>query len=108
MYDRVATTDRDSVTTPWSHMMHHRVGVVDRDPVTKKLRKLLTLRRSDNEHEMWGNPSAKDWARAMLGGTNESAALSSVFGSALRPSRKARVPRTAGLMPVLLRKMIRR
>jgi hypothetical protein len=108
MYDRVATADRDSVTTPWSHMPHHRVATVGRDPLTKKVRRLLTLRRSNNGHQLWGNASAKDWARAVLGGTNEPAALSSVFGSALRPSKKARVPRTAGLMPVLLRKMIRR
>jgi hypothetical protein len=47
-------------------------------PLTKKVR-LLTLRRSNNGHQLWGNAS-KDWARAALGGTNEPAALSSVFG----------------------------
>ena len=108
MRDRVATADRDSVTAPWSNMMHHRVGMVDRDPVTKRVRKLLTLRRSDNEHELWGKPPAKDWARAMLGGTIEKGDIASLLGSVPRSSSKARTPRTLGRVLVLLRKMIAR
>jgi len=107
MNDRAAIADHDSVTAPWSNMMHHRVPVAQRDPVTSKIRRVLAPRRSDNGHELWGRPSAKDWARSMLGGTYEPGDVSSVLGSALRPSTKTRTPRSGGLVPVL-RKMVNR
>jgi hypothetical protein len=43
----------------------------------------------------------------MLGGTFEPGDVSSVLGSALRPSAKARTPKSGGLVPVL-RKMVSR
>jgi hypothetical protein len=107
MNDRAAVADCDSVTAPWSNMMHHRVPVAGRDHVTKKLRRVLAPRRGDNAPELWGRPSAKDWARAMLGGTYERGDVSSALGSALRSSRDARTPKNGGLVPGL-RKMISR
>jgi hypothetical protein len=107
MIDRAAIADRDSVTAPWSNMMHHQVPVAERDPVTRKIRRVLAPRRSDNGHELCGRPSAKDWARAMLGGTYEPRDVSSVLGSALRSGRDARAPKNGGLVPAL-RKMVRR
>jgi hypothetical protein len=107
MKNRAAIADRDSVTAPWSNMMHHRVPVAGRDPVTGKIRRVLASRRGDNGHASWGRPSAKDWARAMLGGTYERGDVSSALGSALRSSRDARTPKNGGLVPVL-RKMISR
>jgi hypothetical protein len=107
MNDRAATADRDCVTAPWSNMMHHRVPVAGRDSMTRKIRRVLAPRRSDNGHELWGGPSAKDWARAMLGGTYERSDASSVLGSALRSGREARTPRNGRLVPAL-RKMISR
>lgn len=107
MNDRVAMADRDSVTAPWSNMMHHRVPVAERDPVARKIRRMLAPRKSDNGREAWGRPSAKDWARSMLGGTYERGDVSSALGSALRPSTKARAPKSGGLVPVL-RKMVSR
>src|SRR3972149_1897447 len=101
MNDRAAIADRDSVTAPWSNMMHHRVPVAQRDPVTRRIRKVLAPRRSDHGHELWGRPSAKDWARAMLGGTYERGDVPSVLGSALRSSRDARTPKNGGLGPAL-------
>jgi len=107
MNDRAAIADRDSVTAPWSNMMHHRVPVAQRDPVTRKVRRMLGPRRSDDGHGLWGRPSAKDWARAMLGGTYERGDVPTVLGSALRPTTKTRTPKGGGLVPVL-RKMINR
>jgi hypothetical protein len=106
MKNRAAIADRDSGIAPWSNMMHHRVPVAGRDPVTRKIRRVLAPRRSDSGHEP-SRPSAKDWARAMLGGTYERGDVSSALGSALRSSRDARPPKNGGLVPVL-RKMISR
>src|SRR3972149_4344925 len=105
MNDRAAIADRDSVTAPWSNMMHHRVPVAERDPVTRKIRRGFAPRRSDNGRDLWGRPSAKDWAGAVLGGTYERGDVSSVLGSALRPRAKTRTPKNGGLVPVL-RKMV--
>src|SRR3972149_11746752 len=107
MNDRAAIAARDSVTAPWSNMMHHRVPVAQRDPVTRTIRRVLAPRRSDHGPELRGRPSAKDWARAMLGGTYERGDVPSVLGSALRPTTKTRTPKGGGLVPVL-RKMINR
>jgi hypothetical protein len=107
MNDRAAIADRDSMSAPWSNMMHHRVPVAQRDPVTRKIRRVLAPRRSDHGHELWGRPSAKDWARAMLGGTYERGDVPTVLGSALKPSAKTRAPKSGGLVPVL-RKMVNR
>jgi hypothetical protein len=91
----VAMRDNDSVIAPWSNMMHHRIAVADRDSIAKRILKLLHLRRTDSEHELWGTGSAKEQARAMLGGTTGSQDISSILGSATRSSGPAKTGRTA-------------
>ncbi|MGB3905706.1 MAG: hypothetical protein WBB22_12355 [Anaerolineae bacterium] len=86
--------DSDSVTAPWSNMMYHRVAVAERDSIAKKILKLLHLRKTESEHELWGTGSAKEQARALLGGTTGSQDISSILGSAMRPSGPAKTGRT--------------
>ena len=88
----------DYTTAPWSNMPHHRVAVPDRDSLTGKVLKILHLRASESEHELWGTGSAKDQARAMLGGTTGSREeISAVLGRAVASSSGARTGRTARL-----------
>ena len=86
--------DSDSVTAPWGNMMYHRVAVADRDSTANKILKLLHLRKTDSEHELWGTGSAKEQAFAMLGGTTGAQDISSVLGSATRSSGPAQIGRT--------------
>lgn len=83
--------DSDSVTVPWGHMPLHRVAVADRDYIAVKMLRLLRLRNTRSKYEPWGTASAKEQARAMLGGTTGSKEeLSSVFRSAVRSRRRVR------------------
>jgi len=75
-------------------MMYHRVAVAERDSIAKKILKLLHLRKTESEHELWGTGSAKEQARALLGGTTGSQDISSILGSATRPSGPAKAGRT--------------
>ncbi len=85
--------DSDSVTAPWSNMMYHRIAVAHRDSIAKRILKLLHLRKTDSEHELWGTGSAKEQARAMLGGTAGSQDISSILGSVTRSSGPAKTGR---------------
>lgn len=87
-------SDSDSMSAPWANMLHHRVAVADRDSIASKTLKLLHLRKSGSEHELWGTASARDQALAMLGGTTGSQDISSVLGSAKRSSGPAKTGRT--------------
>ena len=86
--------DSDSVTAPWSNMMHHRVAVAERDSIAKKILKLLHLRKTGSEHELWGTASAREQALAMLGGTTGSQDVSSILGSVTRSSGPSKAGRT--------------
>jgi hypothetical protein len=87
--------DSDSVTVPWSNMLHHRVAVAGRDSIPKKILKLLRLRKSDSEHELWGTASAREQALAMLGGTTGPVDISSILGSTTRSRGSARIGKAA-------------
>jgi hypothetical protein len=101
-------SDRDSETAPWSNMTYHRAPMADRESATTRVRKLVAVRRSDSRHDPWSGGSAKDRARAMLGGTKGSGDIFSVWGSATRSSRRAQTQRIMGQVPLLLRKMVAR
>lgn len=80
----------DSVTVPWSHMPHHRVAVADRVSIATRMLRLLLRRNARSEYEPWGTASAREQARAMLGGTMGSREeLSSVLSGATRSRRRA-------------------
>jgi len=74
--------------------MYHRVAVAERDSIAKKSLKLLHLRKTGSEHELWGTGSAKEQTRALLGGTTGSQDISSILGSATRSSGPAKAGRT--------------
>jgi uncharacterized protein YabE (DUF348 family) len=74
--------------------MYHRVAVAERDSIAKKILKLLHLRKSGSEHELWGTGSAREQALAMLGGTTGPQDSSSTLGSATRSSGPAKAGRT--------------
>jgi hypothetical protein len=101
-------SDRDSGTAPWSNMMYHRVPVANRESATTKVRNLVAVRRSDSRHDPWSGGSARDRARAMLGGTKGSGDIFSVWGSATRSGRRAQTQGIMGQVPLLLRKMVTR
>lgn len=86
--------DSDSVAAPWGNMMYHRVAVADRDSIAQKILRLLHLRKSGSQHELWGTASAREQALAMLGGTTGSQDISSVLGRARRSSGPAQTRRT--------------
>lgn len=88
--------DSELVTAPWSNMPHHRVAVVERDSIAAKILRLLRLGSAQSEHDLWGTASAKEQARAMLGGTTGSwEEISSVLMGATRSRRKAQSGRNA-------------
>lgn len=89
-------SDYDSVIAPWNDMKCHRVPVNGRPSMINRILKLLRLRKSDSEYQLWGTASANDWARAMLGGTTGSREeIASVLGSAMTSGKSARIGRAA-------------
>jgi hypothetical protein len=88
--------ENDSVTAPWSNMPHHRVAAANCHSIAKKILRLLHLCNAHSEHDLWGTASAKEQARAMLGGTTGSREeISSVLSRATRSRRRAQSGRNA-------------
>jgi|SRR3990172_7930547 len=108
MRHRATTADLDSVTAPWANMANHRVAGADDDRVTAKIRNLLALRRTGDEHGLWGKGPARDRVRARSGGTKEPGDPSSVLESSIKSGRRGLSPGIVRLVPLVLRKIVTR